>query len=169
MLPRFIPSCFLFRGMVRNGIPRVSSYLCSTERNSELFSLPLKGLEGNSESLLFRGMIRNEILRVCSYFCSTERNSELFSLPLKGSEWNSEGSLLFLVFGTEFRVVFSSAEGFGTEFREFLFRGTVGIPSEIINCSVNSVFRGIIFSSEIPNPIWWRHSFCFSADLRAPA
>jgi hypothetical protein len=151
-LPRFIPSCFLFRGMVRNGIPRVCSYFCSTERNSELFSLPLKGLEGNSESLLFRGMIRNEIPRVCSYFCSTERNSELFSLPLKVSEWNSEGSLLFLVYGTEFRVVFSSAEGFGTEFREFLFRGTVGIPSEITICSVNSVFRGIIFLSEIPNP-----------------
>jgi hypothetical protein len=151
-LPRFM-SCLLFRGMVRNRIPRVCSYFCSTEQNSELFSIPLKGLEGNSESLLFRGMIRNEIPRVCSYFCSTERNSELFFLPLKGSEWNSEGSLLFLVYGTEFRVVFSSAEGFGTEFREFLFRGTVGIPSKITICSVNSFFRGIIFLSEIPNPI----------------
>jgi hypothetical protein len=60
--------------------------------------------------------------------------------------------LLFLIHGTEFWVVFSSAEGFGTEFREFLFRGTAGIPSEITICSVNSVFRGIIFLSEIPNP-----------------
>jgi hypothetical protein len=60
--------------------------------------------------------------------------------------------LLFLFNGTEFRVVFCSAEGFGTEFREFLFRGTTGIPSEITICSVNSVFRGIILLSEIPNP-----------------
>jgi hypothetical protein len=67
-------------------------------------------------------MIRNEIPRICFYFCSTERNSELFSLPLKGSEGNSESSLLFLFHGTEFRVVFSSAEGFGTEFREFSVR-----------------------------------------------
>jgi hypothetical protein len=54
--------------------------------------------------------------------------------------------------GTEFRDVFSSAEGFGTEFREILFRGTAGIQSEITICFVNSVFRGIIFLSEIPNP-----------------
>jgi hypothetical protein len=60
--------------------------------------------------------------------------------------------LLLLFHGAEFRVVFSSAEGFGTEFRDFLFRGTYGIPSEITICSVNSVFRGIIFLAEIPNP-----------------
>jgi hypothetical protein len=76
----------------------------------------------------------------------------LFSLPLKGSEGNSENLLLFLVHGTEFRVVFSSAEGFGTEFRKFLFRGKAGIPSEITVCSVYSVFRGILLLSEIPNP-----------------
>ncbi len=90
---------------------------------------------------------------------SAERNSELFSLPLKGSEGNSESLLLFLFRGKEFRDVFSSAEGFGTEFREILFRGTAGIPSEITICSVNSVFRGIIFLSEIPNPTKnWRLS-----------
>jgi hypothetical protein len=49
----------------------------------------------------------------------------MFSIPRKGSE---------------------------TEFREILFPGTAGIPSEITICSVNSVFRGIIFLSEIPNP-----------------
>jgi hypothetical protein len=80
------------------------------------------------------------------------RNSQLFSRPLKGSKGNFESLLLFLVNGTEFLVVFSSAEGFGTEFRQFLFRGTAGIPSEITICSVYSVFRGIIFWSEIPNP-----------------
>ena len=76
-----------------------------------------------------------------------------FSLPQKGSERNSKNLLLFLFYGTEFRVVFSSAEGFGTEFRGFLFRGTAGIPSEITICSVSSVFLGIIFLSEISNPI----------------
>ncbi len=78
--------------------------LFDTERNSELF--------------LFRGMVRNGIPTVCFYFCSTERNTELFSLPRKGSEPNSEIMLLFCFHGTEFQVVFSSAEGFGTEFRE---------------------------------------------------
>ncbi len=107
---------------------------------------------GIPSGFLFRGMVRNGIPRVCFYFCSMERNSELFSLPRKGSERNSASMLLFLFHGTEFRVVFSSSEGFGTEFPEFLFRGTAGIPSEITICSVNSVFRRIIFLSEIPNP-----------------
>ncbi len=62
---------------------------------------------------------------VCFFFCSTELNSELFSLLRKGLERNSES---------------------------FLFRGTAGIPLEITICSVYSVFRGIIFLSEIPNP-----------------
>jgi hypothetical protein len=35
----------------------------------------------------------------------------------------------------------------------FLFRGTAGIPPEQTNCSVYSVFRRIIFLSEIANPI----------------
>jgi hypothetical protein len=35
------------------------------------------------------------------------------------SEWNSENLLLFLLHGTEFRVVFSSAEWFRMEFQEF--------------------------------------------------
>ncbi len=137
-LPRFVPSCFLFRGMVRNKIPRVRFYFCSTEQNSELFSLLLKGFEGNSESLL-----------------------------------------LFQFHGTESRVIFSSAEGFGREFREFasifglrdgipscfLFRGRVpnGIPRiSVPRNSRNSVgnnhlfrqFRLLrnFFLSEIPNP-----------------
>jgi hypothetical protein len=47
-----IPSCFLFRWRVRKEIPRIFFYFCSTERNSELFSRPLKGSKGNFESLL---------------------------------------------------------------------------------------------------------------------
>jgi hypothetical protein len=76
--------------------------------------------------------------------------------------------LLFLFFGTEFRLIFSSAEGFGTEFRDFLFRGTTGIPSEITICSVYSVFRGIIFLSEIPNPTRMVRSEAASTSAEAP-
>jgi hypothetical protein len=108
------------------------------------FSVARKGIP---ICVLFRGMDRNGIPRIC-----TEWNSELCSLPQKGSEQNYGSLLLFLFHGTEFRVIFSSAEGFGTEFRDFLFRGTTGIPLEITICSVYSVFRGIIFLSEIPNP-----------------
>jgi hypothetical protein len=68
---------FSFRGMVRNGIPRVCFYFYSTERNSKLFSLPRKGLERNFESLLL--------------FCSTERVRAVLS--------SEEG------FGIEFREV----------------------------------------------------------------
>ncbi len=69
LLPRFVQSCFLCCGMVQNGIPscflfhwrvwkgivRVCLYICSAERNSELFSLPRKGSERNSENFLFPG------------------------------------------------------------------------------------------------------------------
>jgi hypothetical protein len=61
-------------------------YFSSTKRNSELFSLPLKGSEGNSEILLlflFHGTefqvvfssakgVRMGIMKVCFYFWSTE-------------------------------------------------------------------------------------------------
>jgi hypothetical protein len=127
---------------------------------SQLVSLPRKKWFGTTfrefvaqkripSSVLFRGMVRNGNSESLFYFGSTERNSELCSLPQKGSEQNYRRLLLFLFQGTEFRVVFSSAEGFGTEFRDFLFSGTTGIPSEITICSVFSVFRGIIFLSEI--------------------
>jgi hypothetical protein len=105
-----------------------------------------------SELFLYRRMVRNGSPRVCFYFFSTEQKSELFPLPRNGSERNSECLLLYLIYRTKFPVVFFSAEEFGTEFREFLFRGTAGIPSEITICSVSSVFRGIIFLTEIPNP-----------------
>jgi hypothetical protein len=118
---------FCLTGMVQNGVPRVQSLF--------LFFVARKGIP-----------------RICIYFGSTERNSELCSLQEKGSEQNYGSLLLFLFHGTEFRVIFSSAEEFGTEFRVFLFRGTTGIPSEVTICSVYSVFRGIIFLSEIPNP-----------------
>jgi hypothetical protein len=80
----------------------------------------------------------------CCVFFYTERNSELISLPRNGSERNSESLLLFLFHGTEFRVIFSSAKGFGTEFREYgsIFDPRNGIPSCFL-------FRGRI-RNEIP-------------------
>ena len=53
-----IPNCVLFRGMVRNGIPRICISFGSTERNSELCSLPQQGSKQNYGSLfliLFHG------------------------------------------------------------------------------------------------------------------
>jgi hypothetical protein len=73
-------------------------------------------------------------------------------LPQKGSEPNSESMLLFLFHGTEFRVFSLPRKGSERNSERFLFRGTAGIPSEMIICSVYSVFHGIIFLSEIPNP-----------------
>ncbi len=64
-------------------------------------------------------------------FCCTEMNSELCSLPRNDSERNSGNLHLIWLHGTEFRVVFSSAEGFGTELWEFasIFVPRNGIPS----------------------------------------
>jgi hypothetical protein len=66
-----------------------------------------------------------------SIFCCTERNSELCSLPRNDSERNSENLHLFWFHGTEFRVVFSAAEWFGTDLWEFasIFVPRNGIPS----------------------------------------
>ncbi len=78
-----------------------------------------------SKLFLFRVIVRNGIPRVCFYFCSMVQNSLHFSLPRNGSEQNSES---------------------------FLFCWTAGIPSEQTIYFVYSIFRGIIFLSEIPNP-----------------
>ncbi len=66
-----------------------------------------------------------------SIFCCMERNSELCSLPRNSSERNSGTFRLFWFHGMEFRVVFSSTEGFGTELWEFasIFVSQNGIPS----------------------------------------
>ncbi len=150
-------------------IPKLGTEWNEIPRTCTASMITLTALHSTLSSYLFRGMVRNGIPRICFYFFSTDRNSESL--------------LLFLFNGTEFRVVFSSAEGFGREILEsatilvprngipscfifrgrvrngipscFLFRGTAGIPSEIIICSVYSVFRGIMFLSEIPNS-WHR-------------
>ncbi len=78
-----IPSCFLFRWRVRNrrkGFPRVCFFICSTERNSELFSLSRKDSEGNSESFLqnCRNFVGNNHL-FCPFRLS--RNFLLSEIP----------------------------------------------------------------------------------------
>ncbi len=101
----------------------------------------------NWQHVFVRDMLRNGIPRVCFYFCSTERNSELLSLPRNGSEQNSKCLLLYLFHGTEFQIVFSSAEWFRTEFREFasiLFHGTE--------------FRAFFFSAERFGTEFWEFS-----------
>ncbi len=90
-----------------------------SEPHSESFFLFFVARKGILSCVLSRGMVRNRIPRVCFYFGSTKWNSKLCSLPQKGSEQNYGSLFLFLFHGTEFRVVLSSAEGFGTEFQEF--------------------------------------------------
>ncbi len=105
----------------------------ASERNSEL-SLLRNGLEQNSERLLI------------FLFHGTE--FQFVSLPRNGSERNSERLLLILFHGTEFRAFSPLQNGSERNSDNFLFRGTAGIPPEQTNCSVYSVFRGIIFLSE---------------------
>jgi hypothetical protein len=126
--------------MLRNGIPRVCLYFYSTERNSELFSLPRNGWNG--------------IPSVCIYFCFTERNSELFSLPRNGLERNSETPPrdCFYFCSTKQNSKHFSLLRNGSErsSESFLFHGTAAIPPEQTNCSVYSVFLGIIFCRKLP-------------------
>ncbi len=91
-------------------------------------------LNGIPSCFLLRWRVRKG--RLCFYFCSAERNSELFSLPLKGSERKT--LLLFLFRGTEFRVVFSSTQGFEAEFWEFSVLRNSRNSVAITTCSVNS-------------------------------
>jgi hypothetical protein len=73
-----------------------------------------------------------------------ERNSELFSLLRNGSEWNSERLLPILFHGTESKHFSPLQNGSERNSENILLRGTAGIPPEQTNCSVYSVFRGII-------------------------
>ena len=111
---------------------------------------------------------RTEFREFASLFVPRKGIPSCFLFRWSDRKRNPRDCFYFLFNGTEFRVLFSSAEGFGTEFRDFLFRGTAGIPSEITICSVYSVFRGIIFLSEIPNPTYkasiltthWINHYC---------
>ncbi len=85
-------------------------------------------------------------------------------LLLKSSGREPESLLLIWFHGTEFRVVFSSAEWFGREFWEFasIFVQLNGIPSCFLFCV--RVRNGIprVFSSEEQPEFPWKQPFVSS-------
>ncbi len=83
-----IPSCFLFCRRVPMELWELASIFVSSERNSELFSLPRKDLERNSESFLFCGTagIPSEIA-ICFVF----RRFFLSEIPNPNSKWMDIG------------------------------------------------------------------------------
>jgi hypothetical protein len=91
-----------------------------------------------SSIFLLCGTVGDEIPRV---FCSAD-----------GPEPNSESLQLFL-FSVQNSKHFSPLQN-GSEHNSesFLFRHTAGILPEQTNCSVYSVFQGIIFLLKIANP-----------------
>ena len=125
--------------MVWNGIPRVCFYFCFTERNSELFLLPLKGSEWNSKSLLLFLFHRTEFRVVFSSAAGFRREFREFAS--------------IFVKRKEFRVVFSTGEKFGMEFQELSVlqnsRSSVG-NNHLFRLFCQ--FRRIIFLSKIRNP-----------------
>ena len=67
--------------------------------------------------------------------------SDYFSLPRNGSERNSESLLLFLFNGTEFRVVFSSAESSEGNFESLLLVWYHGTEFRVVFSSAEGFGR----------------------------
>jgi hypothetical protein len=134
MLRNGLPSCFLFRGMVRNRIQRVCFYVCSTKRNSELFSLLRNGSERNSES----------------FFCSMVQNSEHFSLLQNDSEWNCE-SCFYFCSTVQIPSIFIFHEMVGNGIPRVSFPRKSRNSAEQTNCSVIFCLPQKNFLSEIAN------------------
>jgi hypothetical protein len=110
---------------IANRTDRVFLYETYFGREFQEFASIFVPRNGIPSCFFFRGIVQNGIPRVFFYLCSMLQNSEHFSPLRNGSEQNSES---------------------------FLFRGTHGTLPEQTNCSVYSVFRRIIFLSEIANP-----------------
>jgi len=108
--------------MLQNGILRVCFYFCSTEWNSELFSLPRNCSEWNSESLLLFLFYGTEFPN-CFLFCGM--------VQTKFREFAS-------IFVPQYRIP-----------SIFLLRGTAGNPLEQTTCSVYSVFWGILYCRKL--------------------
>ncbi len=110
-------------------------------RHSEIYGehIPKLGTEGNGMKKFVLQKIllqQTELIACFRRRHAWEQNSELLSLPRNGSKQNSKCLLIFLFQGTEFRVVFSSAEWFRTEFRVFApnFVPWYRIPSNFLLC-----------------------------------
>jgi hypothetical protein len=129
--------------MLRNEIPRVCYYFCSTEQNSEFVSLLRNGLEQNSKCLFLFWFHFGSIH-------GTEFRVVFSSAKWLRTEVREFASIYSMFHGTEFRAFFSSAEWFATDSESFLFRGLAGNPPEQTNCSVYSLFRGVIFCRKLP-------------------
>jgi hypothetical protein len=84
-------------GTERNGIPRKNEVLRNSHRTASMITLT------SNNTVLLK-------------FWAAEFCVEQVSLPRNGLERNSDSLLLYFFYGTEFRVFFSSAEGFGREF-----------------------------------------------------
>ncbi len=95
-------------GTERNGIPRKKIVL--RNRTSLRTCIEVGGGSCVPTNVVKYILKLGKVLRN-----SSKITSELCSLPRNGSERNFENLHLFWFHGTEFRVVFSSAEGFGTE------------------------------------------------------
>ncbi len=113
----------------------------ASEQNSESsFRFSFHGTE--FRAVFFSGKCSGiKILKVCVYFCSTETEvqSVFSSAKCSGTKFRKFASISVQRYETP--TFFSPAECFSIDFRG----GTAGIPSEITNCFVYSVFRGIIF------------------------
>jgi hypothetical protein len=145
-IPRFTEESIWKLGTEENGMKKISvtkNFAPANRKDSMFF--PRHASEQNSESLLL--------------FFSMERNSEYFSPLQNDLEWYSESFLFPRWFRMEFREFASIFLQWYRIPSIFLLCGMVhnGIPR--IFCSAEQpefrrfVFRGIIFKSEIANPI----------------
>jgi hypothetical protein len=92
MLRNRLPSCFLFRRMVRNGVPRVCFYVCSMRNGirvvfsssewfrteSQEFASMFVPWDGIPSCFLFCIMVQNGIPRVFFFFVSWYRIPSIF-------------------------------------------------------------------------------------------
>jgi hypothetical protein len=125
-------------------IPRHSEVYgrVNSERNLKTQKKLVLRNSQNSSTKLFVRTSKVGIPRVC-FFCSRNGIPSIFLF--RGMVRNGIPRVCFYFFPL-YRIpsIFL--------FQGMVRNGTVGIPPERTNCSVHSVFRGIIFLSEIANP-----------------
>ncbi len=97
----------------------------ASERNSELLSLPRNGSERNFERLLNHSTVKPKELpkdlegKNLKLYHRYKYSTRMLIVFFCGIKYSFIYLLLILFHSTEFRAFFSSAERFGTEFREF--------------------------------------------------
>jgi hypothetical protein len=126
-------------------------------RHSEVYgtmeeSIPTIGTEGNDMKFYKKILLQQIVLTACFLpRHALERNSERLAIS------SNLRLLLTLFYGTKFRVGFSSAEWFGTEFQVFasIFVSRYRIPNIFLLCGVvrNGIPR-VSCSAEQPEFRW---------------